>query len=210
MFFWNSKKKRRIELLSEGRYYAIESYLDAHYFFRYSKKYKSLYGKLAAMVHADEAETREANSTGAREGPPEIEVYYSSYKAKEFFQSMRLDDSRFKIENSFATALVRLIRDKNKDNVEVYKRASLDRKLFSKIISDHDYCPSKKTILALAIGLELNRDETQDLLSRAGFTLSDTILSDVIIGYFISEGLYDIAEINKALLAYEQKLLGSS
>ncbi|MBE6441552.1 MAG: hypothetical protein E7022_04355 [Desulfovibrio desulfuricans] len=209
MAFWNVKKKRRIELLSETLYYSLENHLNKHYYFRYSDSYKGIYGRLAAYFDAIEAQEQEEKDTIAHYNAKEY-VYHSDYNAKEVFEAMRLDDEKRKIENSFATGLMRLINEKNEDNANVYKRALIDRKLFSKIISSHDYYPSKKTILALAIALKLDKEETQSLLKRAGFTLSDNILSDVIIGYFIDNGIYDIAEINKALLAYDQKLLGSS
>lgn len=115
---------------------------------------------------------------------------------------------RLAIEQSFSTALMKLITDKGKDNVEVYKRAQIDRKLFSKIHSQHEYIPSKKTIIALALALELSLDETQALLEKAGFTLSRSILFDVIIEYFISQGKYDIFKINSVLFAYKQPTLG--
>ena len=102
----------------------------------------------------------------------------------------------------------RLIDRKGKTDVEVYKKANLDRRLFSKIRSNKGYMPSKRTILALAIALELSLDETNDLLKRAGYTLSHSQVSDVIVEYFILQGQYDIYAVNEVLFRYDQPLLG--
>lgn len=90
------------------------------------------------------------------------------------------------------------------------KKANISRKLFSKIRTGRGYMPGKRTILALAIGLELSVEETENLLEHAGFALSQSILSDVIVKYFISHKKYDIYEINDALFHYQQPLLGSA
>ena len=90
---------------------------------------------------------------------------------------------------------------------DVYKRANINRQLFSKIRCNHGYQPSKQTAIALAIALFLTLDETIDLLERAGYALSKAIKADVIVEYFIEHGKYDIDEINSALFDFTQTTL---
>lgn len=199
---------------SEALLAAIDAFLDAHYEFRRKDKYKGFIGKIRASFDRYEVEEREKQTTGARYYTPQFQrddVFFSDPHAWEKFEkeAHREEEEflRLAIEQSFSTALMKLIEAKGKDAVEVYKRANIDRKLFSKIRSNHSYIPSKKTIIALALALELSLDETQTILGRAGFTLSRSILFDVIIEYFISQGKYDIYEINNVLFAYKQPIL---
>ena len=120
-----------------------------------------------------------------------------------------LEDVVGQLGETFQERLFRLVDERGLTDVEVYKRANLDRKLFSKIRCNANYKPKKKTALALAIALRLNLDETRDLLGRAELALSPSSVFDLIIEYFITNEIYDIYAINAALFQHGQPLLGA-
>ena len=170
--------------LSEKLVGDIDSYIDEHYVDEHSNKRR--YRLECEELALDEA----------------------SYKQMAPNIASSLDDSLEKLDEPFSETLLRLIDIKGKTDVEVYKKANIDRKLFSKIRTGKGYMPSKRTILALAISLELTLDETDDLLERAGYALSHSQKFDVIVEYFIVNEQYNIFEINEVLFKYDQALLG--
>lgn len=112
------------------------------------------------------------------------------------------------MDESFRDMLLREIDERNMTDPECYKRANLDRKHFSKIRSNRGYSPKKRTVLALAIALKLDLDETKDFLLKAGYGLSRSSRSDIIVEYFITRKNYDIEAVNEALFAFNEKTLG--
>lgn len=123
--------------------------------------------------------------------------------------SDELEDLLNDTDAGFSETLLKLIDKTGKKDSDIYKKANIDRKLFSKIRNNPDYKPSKATAIAFAIALELNLEETKDFIARAGFALSHSSKFDIIIEYFISNNNYDMFEINETLFAFDQNLLGA-
>ncbi len=163
---------------------SIEHYIDEHYL----RKHKKVRELLAI----------EAISLGNIE------------ESQSVLHEPNIEQALSHLDEPFSDSLRTLIQSKGRTEVEVYKKANIDRKLFSKIrTGGGGYVPSKRTVIALAIALELTLEEADNLLEKAGYALSHSSISDVIIEYFIVHKHYKILEINEVLFSYDQPLLGS-
>lgn len=114
------------------------------------------------------------------------------------------------VNQSFVDRLLHYINERGVRDSEVYKAAQVDKRLFSKMVSNRDYKPSKDTAIALALALELSLDEANDMLSRAGYTFSHSNKRDIIIEYFFREKVYSLIDANDVLYRLNQKLIGRS
>ena len=172
--------------LSEKLFKSVSSYIDANYV---SDKMNLEYG----------------TSKVRRRNYEDMLLHESSYEITS--KMPNLDGMLNNLDRGFSENLLDLIDRTGKKDSEIYKKANVDRKLFSKMRNNADYRPSKTTAIAFAIALELNMDETNDLLSKAGFALSQSSKFDVIVRYFIENKKYDIFELNSVLFEFDQPLI---
>lgn len=172
--------------LSEKLFKSVSSYIDANYV---SDKMNLEYG----------------TSKLRRFDYEEMLLRESSYEITS--KMSNLDGMLNDLDKGFSETLLYLIDRTGKKDSEIYKKANVDRKLFSKIRNNADYRPSKATAIAFAIALELSMDETDDLLARAGIALSQSNKFDVIVRYFIENKKYDIFELNSVLFELDQPLI---
>ena len=199
--------------LSEQLFHSVKSYIDEHYI---QETLEAEYSvpedrpdegrrrrrmRFSGALRAEKAasEMMESSAVYEAEAAPLV-------CAKPFAPS--LEDLLEKTDAGFSETLLKLIDKTGKKDSEIYKKANVDRKLFSKIRNDPDYHPLKTTALAFAIALELDLPATQDLIGRAGFTLTRSSKLDIIVEYFIRSKRYNIHEINMTLFDFDQPRLG--
>lgn len=182
------------KLFSDIAAYIDDKYVDTHFIFNRSRS--GVYGESTVL----------GETPLLSDEPAELQAL--NFRAAAAPKAASLDEIVNRIDESFSQMLLRKIDEKGMTDAECYRKANVDRKLFSKIRSDIHYHPKKTTAIAFAIALELSMEETRELLMKAGFALSHSSKFDIIIEYFILNGNYDVFEINEALFAFDQSLLG--
>ncbi len=178
--------------ISQKRFHDIAQYIDENYVEKASHKYNR-------STLLEEADYYAEEMVALSEAP----VCHSPQPKRSLHAILT------NIDDTFSLRLLKLIDIKQKTDVEVYKKANIDRKLFSKIKNNPNYKPSKSTVLSFCLALELSLDEAKDLLLSAGFALSRSSKFDLIVEYYISNEIYDIFEVNETLFAFEQNVLGA-
>ena len=187
--------------LSEKLFHSVASYIDQHFV---DECEKTLYGV---------SEKIRQSSRRRRQRVEYMEVCENSVSFEELLpcspKSISLEDKLAQLDAGFSETLLKLIDESGHKDSTIYKKALLSKQHFSKIRSNPNYKPTKQTAIALALALELNVEQTNDLIGRAGYTLTKSSKFDLIIQYFIEQQIYNVVEINTVLYKFDQSLLGS-
>ena len=204
---------RKAFKISSSLFDDVQNYLDENYVETLMDEEEAQREKRREFLQMDEtpeyaaAEAMLAAPMGKMSVPKRV-AKRAKEKSAAQKKTRSLSDLLNEVDDTFSEALLRLIDAKGKTDPDVYKRANIDRKHFSKIRNKPDYQPSKATALALSIALELNLDETKDFIGRAGYAISHSNKMDIIVEYFIEREEYDIFTINETLFAFGQPCLG--
>ena len=192
--------------LSEKLFRGVASYIDEHYVeVRETVEYGRKFSRNSCAIR-----NREEEQLSVDGGVMEDATVCCSMPTAPLAmpsKAMSLEDMLKQEDAGFSETLMKCIDKTGKKDSEVYKKAGLTKQHFSKIRNNPDYRPTKQTAIALALALELNLEETRDLIGRAGYALSNSSKFDLIIRYFIEQGNYNVVEINIALYEFDQSLL---
>ena len=187
----------------------IDSYIDANYVRESHKKEYSVQSRSGARMRelSEEAFYEEMLQREAEDNYP-IEEDTGLAEPCMLSADISLEDQLSNIGVSFHDKLFELIDEAHIDNKDVWKRANLDRKHFSKIQCDQNYHPKKKTVMALCIALQLDLEQSRDLLARADWAFSPSSKVDLIVQKAIIDKQYDIMQLNVTLFKYTNEILG--
>ena len=180
--------------LSEQLFRDVDSYIDENYVHAVEEE-----------IYAIERETRHRNQRRQQE---DARISCMAMPCASETKALSLEDMLRQTDAGFTETLLKLIDERGKKDSEIYKKANISKQHFSKIRNNPNYKPTKPTAIALALALELDLEQTRDLIGRAGYALTNSSKFDLIIRYFIEQKNYNVVEINIALYERDQSLLG--